>query len=439
MKNIHLYGSLLLALQISCGEDTPATRDTGPAGDGTVAAEDGAAPEVKLSWNKTTLDGERAGKNATIAIKGNTMGIAYYRELEEDVVTFCPASGVTPAGDKPKPANDLFYAHFNGTDWGAPVKVDQNIGVETFGLSLVFDAAGAAKIGYLGGEVGLTSCDSSDALIATSTDGATWSNIQTISSAGPFAGDTVGVYMSLAVDSAGEVHSAYGDVRFSYYEHDGEYKSSLLYDSGETVAAQNGAGIFNSLVFDQNDSPVVAYYKRGSKKEIMLAMKDGTQWVNRQLKGGDTAERLSLATDGKGNFGLAFYDPVKQALSIMESSGDLSQWTTKIVDPDLTNNGKFTSLAYDSKGNPGISYYRCGKYGGGASCDLNNDGLMFAYRTNNRWSTTTVDTGDTNQCGVYTSLVFNAADEPVISYQCVGLNAAKEFIATLKVAHGKYK
>ncbi len=440
MKQVLLVGgTALFALLISCSEEAPTDRDSGPEGDGATELADGAPPAVQLTWNKTSLDRDRAGKNAAIAINGSTMGVAYYRELEDDVVTLCPASGVSPAGEKPKPANDLFYVHYDGTDWGTPVKVDQNIGAETYGLSLIFDGAGAAKIGYLGGEVGVTTCDSSDALIATSSDGANWSDIQTLASAGPFAGDTVGVFMTLARDSAGQVHAAYGDVRFGYYEHDGEYKASLLYDSGEAVAEQNGAGVFNSMAFDQADRPVIAYFKRGSKKEIMLAIKEGQQWTRQQLRGGDTAEKLSLATDGQGNFGLAFFDPVKQALSIMESSGDLSQWTTKIVDPNLTNNGKFASMAYDSKGNPGISYYRCGKYGGGPACDLTQDGLMFAYRVNGRWSNYTVDTGDTNMCGTYTSLVFDANDEPVIAYQCVGLNAEKQFIANLKVAHGKYK
>jgi hypothetical protein len=429
--------SSIAAWGVGCGDTTSRpTSDGGSPGD---AKKTDGQPSSGFTWTKTPLDTHWAGTHASIGHKGNVLGIAYYRKVEQDVITHCPASGTTGASDKPKPAHDLYYLQFDGTNWGTPVKVDQNIGSLPQGLSLVMDQkSGTTYIGYLGGAVGEVSCDSSDAMIASSTDGTTW-NKQTLNSAGPFAGDTVGYWTSVALDSKGAVHAAYQDVRFTFYEHDGEYKASLLYDGGEVVAAQNAAGVYNSLLFDAQDHPVVATFKKGSNHEILLSAKIGSTWQAQQLRAGDTDERISLGTDGKGLFGLAFYDQAKQALSYVESAQGLKSWKETTVDPELTNNGKYASLAFDSKGNPGISYYTCGLYGteGKDKCEFGKDALRFAYRQKGDWTTYTVDDGGANRCGTYTSLTFGAEDEPIIAYQCVGLTAGSQFVDNLKVAIGR--
>jgi hypothetical protein len=277
-------------------------------------------------------------------------------------------------------------------------------------------------------------------MIATSSDGTAW-NKTTLNSAGPFAGDTVGYWMSLAVDNAGQVHAAYRDARFGYYENDGRDKASTLYDQGEVISQEDASGVFNSLTFDQQGNPVMAYWRDRLTQEIVLRYKKGSTWEKKQLRQGETSERISLSTDGKGTFGLAYYHIPKLMLGYMEAKAGLATWTDTQVDTNLTNNGKFSSLVYDSKGNPAISYYQCGGYSGGAStsCDATKDALMFAYRINNVWQTYTVDDGDLNYCGTYSSLAFSPKDEPVIAYQCVGKDKNNEFVEILKVARGYYK
>jgi len=158
-------------------------------------------------------------------------------------------------------------------------------------------------------------------------------------------------------------------------------------------------------------------------------------WELHQVSPVVPKERISLATDGKGTFGLAYYEPGGKRLRYSEST-DLQTWKEVAVDTSLTNHGLYGSLAFDSKGNPGVSYYKCGKYSA-ADCDPAADGLKFAYRKNGTWKAYDVDSGDNYACGMYTSLAFDENDQPVIAYQCVGLNnQTNEFVGVLKVARG---
>jgi hypothetical protein len=437
MRKLSLMSLLALGLLLgSCSDNGNGPRPDGikPTGDG-VSKGDGPKG---LSWIKQTLDTARAGRQAAIGSAGAVVGLAYYRELEDPVVRYCQAAGLTPAGERPRPAQDLMYLHFDGTVWGDPVKIEQTIG-PTYGLSVTFDKTSSkVYVGYLGGELSKNECSSSDAVIASSADGKTFTK-STLSAAGPI-GDTVGYWMSLALDSKGQVHAAYHDCRFGYYEQDGKAKASARYDS-EIVVDGNGAGLYNSLVFDQTDRPVITFFnpmQKGPTGGVQLAVKEGASWKLTQLLAGATSERPRLATDGKGLFGFAYYEPTDQLLRYLESAKDLTGWKDEVVDPDLTHNGEFASLAFDSKGNPGISYYKCGKYGQ-ELCDPQKDGLKFAYRpgAGKDWVLYEVDTGDANMCGPFTTLTFGAKDEPIIAYQCVQLdNKTADFVATLKVARG---
>jgi hypothetical protein len=429
--------TLLIALAAAGCSESPRPRGDGKiAGDGKPKTDGGGGKT--LTWTKQVLDVANAGKQSAIGAGGAVAGVAYFRELEKEVIRYCQAAGLTPAGDRPRPAQDLMYTHFDGSSWGAPITVEQTIG-PTYGLSVtVAKGGGKVYVGYLGGELSKDECSSGDAIIASSADGKAFAK-RPVSTKGPI-GDTVGYWMSVALDSKGQDHAAHGDVRFGYYEQDGRAKASARYDD-EVVVGGNGAGVYNSLVFDGKDRPVIAFFnpmQKGATGGVQLAVKEGASWTVSQLVTGSTSERSSLATDGKGRFGFAFYEPDGQALNYRESQ-DLAQWSQlKIVDGGTTHNGEFSSLAFDSKGNPGIAYYRCGRYGED-KCDPQQDALMYAYRAGpaEEWSTHEVDTGDASLCGAFSSLAFGANDQPLISYQCVQLdNKSGKFVATLKVARG---
>jgi hypothetical protein len=429
----------LIAVAIgACSDDVKVKPTDGRIVGDSIKKGDGPQGK-KLTWSLAVLDSDRAGKNATIGRHGKVIGLTYFRELKDEVTKTCPPGGSgNPGGPKPRPVQDLYYVQYDGAAWGKPVKVDQTVG-SPYGLSFTFDkSSGKAFIGYLGGGLS-TECSSSDAVIASSTDGATWTQ-STVRTTGPFAGDTVGYWMAVAVDSAGQPHAAFKDTRFGYYEQDGRIRASLLYDN-ETVVAENGAGDYNGLLFDTKNQAVVVFYNsqlKDSSGGIQIGLRSGG-WTTQQIVTGATSERIGFATDGKDLFGVSYYEPGNQLLRYIESAKDLKNWVGATVDPDLSHNGEFSSLAYDSKGNPAISYYRCGKVGGG-TCDFGQDGLKFAWRINGTWTTYEVDTGGSNACGTYTSLTFAPGDVPVIAYQCVALNnTTGEFLGSLKVATGAVK
>jgi hypothetical protein len=442
MRQLALSATILAACAIGCS-------DSNSGKDATVTPTDGprvdkGPPPLQITWTKSTLDTERAGRHLSLAASGSTLGLAYYRDLVADVTATCPASGTTPAGPKPRPAHDLYYLHYDGAAWGTPVKVDQSIGV-TYGTSTAFDASGKVFIGYLGGVMSEVECASSDAVIASSTDHKTFSK-RTVASAGLNTGDTVGYWMSVAVDSKGADHASYKDVLFGYYEQIGKQQASPMYDSeviGGTSGSQfkKGGGDYTSLVFDASDQPVVAFFnpmQTGVDGGILVAVKKGSSWTINPVVGGATSERLSLNTDGKGLFGVSYYEPNKQLLRYAESAAGLTGWVDDVVDTNLTHNGEFSSLAYDSKGQPAISYYKCGKYQS-AMCELTRDALKLAWRINDTWQTWEVDTGGDNRCGSYSWLTFAPGDQPVIAYQCVAQSASNEFLDNLKVAWGIVK
>jgi len=254
-------------------------------------------------------------------------------------------------------------------------------------------------------------------------------------------GDSVGQWMSVALDAAGAVHSVYRDVHFGYYEYDGNAKSSLWIDAAK-ASGDVGAGKYASLVFDSTDRPVAVHYngtKTTSEGGIQLMYREGTAWQSQQLSASNTeGSRLDLAYSGSA-FGVTFYKSSKQALYYLESS-DLKTWSETQVDTNLTNNGKFAALAFDSRGNPAISYYLCNDYGS-PSCDYGKDGLNFAYRSGTKWKVTEkIDDGGAQKCGEHTALAFGPGDEPVIAYRCVRFdNLSGEWVDTLKVIRGVYK
>jgi hypothetical protein len=248
--------------------------------------------------------------------------------------------------------------------------------------------------------------------------------------------------MSVALDSKGAAHASYRDVRFGLYEQDGDSKASLLYD-GAVVVADNGAGWYTSLVLDARDQPVLTFYNPiqvGAQGGIQVAYKKAGAWATAQVVEGATAQAPHLATDGEGTFGLAYYDPDKQALFVQTATGgDPSSWSETQVDRSLTRNGEFASLAYDKFGRPAVAYYRCGSYGK-KTCELNKDALMFARQVSGKWETMEVDTGGNQRCGTYASLAFAPDGDPVLAYKCATFDSISGiWVDTLKLARGVVK
>ncbi len=106
----------------------------------------------------------------------------------------------------------------------------------------------------------------------------------------------------------------------------------------------------------------------------------------------------SLAMDSTGNPGVSYFDSVNQDLKYAHWNGLF--WDIQTVDA-AGSTGVFTSLVYDSQGNPLISYY------GQNALKL----ARWVGNPLNPWHIDSVDIG-----GNYTSLALDAHGNPCISY-----------------------
>ncbi|MCK5798502.1 MAG: hypothetical protein KAI47_15025 [Deltaproteobacteria bacterium] len=448
MRRISRYSIISLTLALaglialtSCSDDTtrPRPKETGPIADGPIS--DGPVTTKTLRFvRKEVLDPQKAGRYAWIAKTAGKLGVAYFRVESKEKDQPCPPSGTA----QKRPVSEIYYVAYDGTNWGTPSLVAEVVG-PTFGLSLTFDGSNNPNVGHLGGALSLTECSSSDAVRSVSTDGGKTFTEQMINS-GVAPGDTAGHWTNLARDPSGAIQSVYRDVQFGHYTKDGDARADLRYGpSGEGIAEGDGDGVYAALLFKQDGTPVVSATnfidETVSNRGLKVFWKEGDTWETKKVYNGAVGERPGFGTNDQGLFALAYYTTRDESLQYVESP-DLKTWTApKLVDFSTTDHGTFASIAFDSHGNPGISYYRCGKSGSSAQgCDPVQDALMFAYRQNGHWKTYEVDTGGANFCGRYTSLVFDEGDHPVIAYQCVTLdNKTNTFPDTLKVAHGVWK
>ncbi|HDH04780.1 MAG TPA: choice-of-anchor D domain-containing protein [Nitrospirae bacterium] len=150
---------------------------------------------------------------------------------------------------------DLKYAYYDGVSWQIET-VDSETHVSN-STSLELDTAGRPHISYYG----------DNSLKYAYYDGASW-RIETImDSAIPVSGtNVVGMYTSLALDTAGRPHisyyansgyadamkSSYGDMKYAYYD-------GISWNI-ETVDNEENVGWWASLALDSSDNPHISYY-----------------------------------------------------------------------------------------------------------------------------------------------------------------------------------
>lgn len=208
----------------------------------------------------------------------------------------------------------------------------------------------------------------------------------------------------------------------------GKFWCSHYYDYG--LQSFFGSGVH--LVLEKStDVPYAAYYKRyvvGYKppwwdeygahyypiygSELVYLRADGEEEV--VYAGNYFSSDFSLAVDSNGNPGISYYDPPSGALWLATKNAGTNVWSLSTV---TTNCGEYSSLAYDSDGNPHLSY-----------CD-NHWNLAYATISRGYWTPEVVDPA--SDCK-YTSLALDTNGNPHIAYY--------DHIATipLQVGHLKY-
>jgi hypothetical protein len=221
--------------------------------------------------------------------------------------------------------------------------------------------------------------------------------IETVDNSG-----SVGLYTSLALDSAGHPHIGYyddGNGDLSYATYDGAtWHNQLVYgasDSGSHVSLALDASDHPHFVFLRSWSPVANYLKYASY--------DGSTWHFQDVEVGgplDAYLYTSLALDSTGRPHVSYYS--FGSADLVYARLDTGGWYTSTVDA-VGDVGKYTSLALDSNDRPHIAYF-----------NETGDDLKYAYHSGRGWQVMTLDNNDI--LGQHTSLALDSNDRPHISY-----------------------
>lgn len=209
------------------------------------------------------------------------------------------------------------------------------------------------------------------------------------------SGGNVGFETSLALNDSG-----YPRISYRNWAQDHLYyavKSGGVWIT-ETVDETKNSGGFNSLELDASGHPIISYYD-SNVGNLSVAAVIQDNWTRSTVDSGGVGRYSSLALDSTGDPGIAYQNQTG-ILKYAWKNG--SYWTNETVDNSGTV-GAYASLALDNAGNPSISYY-----------DAGHTSLRYAVKRGGLWSCTTVDS--TGNQGYWTSLDLDASGNPGISY-----------------------
>ncbi len=203
---------------------------------------------------------------------------------------------------------------------------------------------------------------------------------------------------SLALDSAGYPHIAYGGDFLYYAWYDG------VQWHRETVDDSRGVGSYASLVLDHADRPHISYLD-GINGDLKYARYDGVSWNIETVDSGGGSTSLALDGADRPHISYCLYGSY-HCNGLKYAHYDGTRWITELVDGS-ERVGYGSSLAVDQDGHPMISYL-----------DEKNYDLRFARYNGTAWTVETVDDGD--DVGWGSSLALDELGRPRISYVGIG-------------------
>lgn len=227
------------------------------------------------------------------------------------------------------------------------------------------------------------------------------------------------MYPSLVTDSARNPYIAY----YSYYTSGGRPTGDLMLasDTGagwstQAIDTSGDTGLHPDLAIDENDDLYVSYYYASdgtySYNHLKYASNCSGSWVTDTVDGMGTGahavgEYSAIAVDSSGQVHIVYYDDTDDSLRYATSLNPCSSspgWTTEAIDETVgADVGQEVSMVMDATGTLYFSYY-----------DATNEHLKYGYGTSGAWTTSTLDSTDSN--GHYSSIGHDSAKNVHISY-----------------------
>lgn len=171
------------------------------------------------------------------------------------------------------------------------------------------------------------------------------------------------------------------------------------------------AGCFSSIQLDSAGLPRISYFACGPVRDLKYARRDGVGWVVETVEStGDVGWYTSLALDAVDHPHISYCDLTNGVLKHAASDGSL--WNLATVDRSGIV-GTASSLALDQADVPHIGY-QCSLYGTNAE-------LLYARRTGGSWVSEKVDGSD----GRFTSIALDSLGQPHVCYSNAGLRYAR--------------
>jgi hypothetical protein len=232
----------------------------------------------------------------------------------------------------------------------------------------------------------------------------------------PDTDGNVGSFTSLAIDSKDHPVVSYHDLTNRNLKLFLCNSPSLkVNDSCHTITLDNAGmvGSHTSLVLDTNNRPIISYYD-ALAGNLKLLRCDEPSCLSSSISVPDDSDIVgmytSLTLDKQGNPVVSYYDSANGDLKLLhcDDPGCTGDESNNIATPDTTGDvGMYTSLTLDAVGNPVISYYGSQIGLKVLHCDDPNcDGD----------ESTNITTPATGDVGWFSSLLLDAAGNPVIGY-----------------------
>ena len=301
---------------------------------------------------------------------------------------------------------NLNFASYDGSAWTVEIARAAPNSSYNYGkfASLAYSPGGEPAISFFADAV------PSD-LAFSKRSGTSWT-FETVDGVG--TSTIFGQHTSLAYGPSGQPAISYQDVS----NQDLKFAS---YSGGvwnrQVVTGIGNVGEYTSLAYLPAGTPAISCYN-ASSGDLMYARFDGVAWQLTTVDStGDVGKYSSLAIGPDGLPAIAYYDVTNTALKYAKYDGTV--WVTAIAADDTspTDIGKHASLAFAPSGNPAISCYS----------DGTPKDLIYAYYDGSIWRRETVDgVGTSSLLGLYSSLAFGPAGQPMIAYYD-GTNADLKF------------